>query len=531
MAMQANAIGKIDPRTFAFDPIRYAEEYLGILTLTPEQKEILPLVHIPPYKVLVPAAHDVGKTFMMAVLTSYWYDCFQPSVVLTTAPTSRDVCDVLWTEIRLQRGRAGIATAFAGEQKPYMGDHREHFAKGFTAQRGEMFKGRHRRRMLFLFDEANEIDESYWTTTKTMFDPSDGHAWMCCYNPTTTTTQAYQECLQCGGGDGESPQWHLRRLSALRHPNVVAGLRGESKPIPGAVSLEMIAGLVRDWCDPVGGAGHEATDVEWPPGSGMWFRPGPDFQSRVLGVEPDDGDGLWSLSLLEAMLQEPAQWEFAWEELPQLGCDCSLGRGRDWMAIHGRWGAVSIHHETSNTMDPATIVGRLKQVAQDVVAFANALRPPQAAPWWATDVPIKIDDDGIGGAVGSFLQREGYRAVLVGAATKPHNDERYRNRRSELWFQSREKAKSGRVVLAHPRIDAGSRRRLRQQLLAVSWRLHLDGRREVDRKDDIKEKIGRSPDDADAFNLAYDSTIPAMKSHGGETSAAGSRQERGRQLW
>src|SRR5262249_20376681 len=142
----------------------------------------------------------------------------------------------LWTEVRLQRHRAGLPSTFAGPQAPYMGDGPEHYAKGFTAKKGELFKGRHRRRMLFLFDEGNEIDPPYWTTTKTMFDPADGHAWVAFFNPTTTTSQAYQEDVACDEADG-TPRWHRRRLSALNHPNVLAGLRGEPRPIPGAVSL------------------------------------------------------------------------------------------------------------------------------------------------------------------------------------------------------------------------------------------------------------------------------------------------------
>src|SRR5262249_47717382 len=42
-----------------------------------------------------------------------------------------------------------------------------------------------------------------------------------------------------------------------------------------------------------------------------------------------------------------------------------------------------------------------------------------------------------------------------------------------------------------------------QQLLAPAWELDAAGRRKVEPKDETKEKIGRSPDDADAFNLAH----------------------------
>ena len=39
--------------------------------------------------------------------------------------------------------------------------------------------------------------------------------------------------------------------------------------------------------------------------------------------------------------------------------------------------------------------------------------------------------------------------------------------------------------------------------MAPAWDLDAQGRRKVEPKDETKEKIGRSPDDADAFLLAY----------------------------
>src|SRR4051812_23587699 len=43
------------------DPVGYARNVLGITTLTPDQETILRHLLLPPYKVLVPSAHDVGK--------------------------------------------------------------------------------------------------------------------------------------------------------------------------------------------------------------------------------------------------------------------------------------------------------------------------------------------------------------------------------------------------------------------------------------------------------------------------------------
>jgi hypothetical protein len=461
-----------DPHAFAGRPVAYAEEVLGIHTLTADQKAILNALHEPPCRVLVPSAHDVGKT----------------------------VIDLLWAEIRLLRRRAGLDLGDLAPSAPFMGTSPDHYAKGYVSRKNQGFQGRHRERMLFIFDEANDVDALHWTTTRTMADPDLGSAWLAIFNPTSTTSQAYQEDMGCDEADG-TPRWHRLRLSALAHPNIAAELAGREKPVRGAVSLAMLDDWAREWCEPVADpADRRATDVEWRPGSGNWYRPGPIFQARALGIWPDLGDGVWSPALWEACLRGPAP-DYPAHGLPEIGIDCATGKGDDYFALHCRWGAVSFHHETSNTMDPARIAFRAREAAQACALLVNSRLPANAARVGPKQVPIKIDDDGTGNAVCAFLAGEGYSVCPVGAGTLPQDRLRYPLKRDELWFQVAARARAGLVHLG--RLDRPTLARLRQQLLAPAWGLDLAGRRQVERKDVTKEKIGRSPDDADAANLSF----------------------------
>jgi hypothetical protein len=103
--------------------------------------------------------------------------------------------------------------------------------------------------------------------------------------------------------------------------------------------------------------------------------------------------------------------------------------------------------------------------------------------------------------VASFLSEAGYNVWAVGAGTSANRPDLYPNRRSELWFACAERAGGGGVYLGD--LDRGTQRRLKQQLLAPAWDPDSQGRRKVEKKEDTKEKIGRSPDDADAVNLAF----------------------------
>jgi hypothetical protein len=164
--------------------------------------------------------------------------------------------------------------------------------------------------------------------------------------------------------------------------------------------------------------------------------------------------------------------------------------GDDMTALHVRRGSVSLHHESHNGWDTGQTAGRLKQLAR---AWG------QHCGLDGRQIVCAIDDDGVGGGVTD--QAEGYRFVACSGASSAFEDEGYPNRRSEAWFAVAERARENRLDLS--RLPADARRELRRQLMAPRWKLDNQGRRQVEPKADTKKRLGRSPDDADALNLAY----------------------------
>jgi hypothetical protein len=484
----------VDPSAYSQDPVGYANNVLRV-SLTPDQQAILRALLEPPHKVLVDSGHNCGKTYCSAVAVNWWYDSFNPGVCITTAPTERDVIDLLWAEVRMQRIRAGLPLDFIGARAPEMRTSEEHYAKGYTARLGESFQGRHRPHMLFVFDEAEGIDGTYWTTTKTMFKPELGNAWLAIGNPTTTTSQAAleeQAALRDGG-------WRVFHISALNHPNITRQLAGEAPEIPEAVTVAQIDQWVKGWCEPVPTGERQATDFEWRPGSGNWWRPGPIAEARILGRRPSQGvHGVWSEALWEAVIH--ARLDYDPRDLPEIGLDVAR-KGDDFSCFHVRWGPCSMHHESHNGWGTAQNVQRAKDLAAYWASRATGMRDPMAQPISPKRILIKVDDDGVGGGVTDWLRNDGFAAIPVNAACSPTRPDDYPKRRDELWFVVAEKARHGRLDLS--RLPQDVLARLRQQLLAPEWKLDGAGRRQVEPKDRTKEKIGRSPDDADALHLSH----------------------------
>lgn len=489
--LKATALAK-----YLRDPSGYARDILHG-SPTQQQDEIANLLLVYPYRVKVPSGHNVGKTFMAAWLVNWWYDTRDPSVVITTAPTQRDVVDLLWTEIRLQRQRAGLPMQFVGPRAPEMRTSEEHYAKGYTARLGQSFQGRHRANMLFVFDEDEGVDAPYWITAETMFQADGTHGFLCIGNPTTNTSRSALE--EMATDKQGNPKWRIRRLSALDHPNIKKQLDGEPPGIPSAVTLEQVDQWVTDWCEPVPAGEQQVTDIEWRPETGQWFRPGPIAEARILGRRPSTGtSGVWPPALWDAV--EELSLPIDWHLLPEIGCDVAR-YGDDWTSIHVRIGAVSVHHETHNGWSVTRIAARLKELAYEWAGDVTAHRDPQAARIDARLVRIKVDDDGVGGGVIDTLRTWGFSVVAVSAGTTAAKPLFYSNKRSELWFQTVEKARVGQVSLA--RLDRPTRARMRTQATAPEWAPDAAGRRVVERKEDTKEKIARSPDDLDALNLAF----------------------------
>ena len=144
-------------------------------------------------------------------------------------------------------------------------------------------------------------------------------------------------------------------------------------------------------------------------------------------------------------------------------------------------------HATHNGWDNKEIAGRLKQLCRE---FAREGKDLQGV--------VCLIDDVQGGVID---QADGFAFVEVNSAARAREPEGYPNKRSELWFAAAGRASEGRMDLS--RLSEESRGLMRRQLLGPTWKVDSHGRRVVEPKSETKKRLGRSPDDADALNLAY----------------------------
>src|SRR5229473_2545185 len=79
------------------DPVRFTTQILGA-NLWEREMEILRSIQ-EHRRTAIKACHGVGKTFTLAHAVLWWLVRYEDGIVLTTAPTLRQVETQLWAEI------------------------------------------------------------------------------------------------------------------------------------------------------------------------------------------------------------------------------------------------------------------------------------------------------------------------------------------------------------------------------------------------------------------------------------------------
>lgn len=197
------------------------------------------------------------------------------------------------------------------------------------------------------------------------------------------------------------------------------------------------------------------------------------------------------------------------EPMDSVGVDVARG-GKDNTVIarrHGMWFNEPLAYAGKETPDGPSTAGLVIASMRD-------------------KAPIHIDVIGVGSAPFDFLKEAGQHVLGINVGEASHTTDKsgvlsFFNLRTELWWKMREAldpAKNTGIALPN---DS----RLRADLCAPKWKLQ-GSRIKVESRDEIVDRIGRSPDFASAYILALIQTPKRIaakpKVVGGYASGSGS---------
>ena len=114
--------------------------------------------------VSIKSCHASGKTFMSAAIILAFLYLYEDSIVLSTAPTFRQVKKLIWTDLRKIYAHTNIK--LGGDLLPkspdlYIND--KWYALGLSTDEPDRFQGFHAPNILIIVDEANGVyDDIYY---------------------------------------------------------------------------------------------------------------------------------------------------------------------------------------------------------------------------------------------------------------------------------------------------------------------------------------------------------------------------------
>lgn len=409
----------------------------------------------------VRACHDVGKTFTVSRGALWYLYAHTQSIVLSTAPTMRQVENLLWRELRAAHAKAKLP--LGGEPlKTRLDLAPDWYAIGASSADPDKLQGFHSAsgHILIIIDEAAGVPEPAFEAIEGMMTSENARMVMI-GNPTSDT----------GSFRASHYSWeHVKRIhiSAFDSPNFVNN------------GIKTIEDLLAVDLDKIEIVNEFLISPRWVREKiDSWGVDSPMFQARVLGNFPSQSaNTVIPLNALELAATDEHREKIKAKGGPlRLGVDPARF-GNDETVITPRYGGYvpeqSIHPYTSI---PAT-VGLIKQFSQPRPDF------------------IGIDVDGLGGGVYDILDEDKYDMIV-----QIHNNARalpddsgltFANLASQLWWRARTMFIDGELAIPNDE-------RLIMQLSTRKYKFTGKGLT-IESKDEWKKNNGgKSCDRADSF--------------------------------
>jgi hypothetical protein len=446
-------------------------------------------------KIVVRSCHDVGKSFIVAVIAGHWVDTSRvgDAFVVTSAPSSAQVRSILWRELARvhTRGHLGGRMNQTEWLLPTAGGKEELVAFGRKPDdfNPAAFQGIHAPRVLVLFDEANGIRGMLWEAGDSLCANEDS-LFVAIGNPDDPTGEFYEACKPGSG-------WYVIEIGAFDSPNFTG------EPMPQNVLRQLIGRTYVEekrrkwapqwiWVDKTGEPTAPELGVRCvPPVGAKDTDTNPLWQSKILGRFPEHSDagGLIPISWISAAQRRTLEPVGANE----LGLD--VGGGGDASVIAHRIGpVVRIKSEDHN---PDTM-----QTCGNLIA---AIRETKAT-------LAKVDEIGIGRGVTDRAKEQGQPVVGINVARSPvGNDyhetteleEAFVNLRAQLWWGIRERFETGLIDIDSLDED------LAGELVEIRYKRTSSGKIQIESKDDAKRRGIPSPNRAEALMLAFAPSLEA----------------------
>ncbi|MFA6429747.1 MAG: hypothetical protein WCV84_04600 [Patescibacteria group bacterium] len=394
------------------------------------------------------SGHGVGKSWLMARVAIWFLSVHRPGIVLTTAPTGRQVEKVLWGEIHSAYNASRVPLGGTLLQITWKIDE-SNYALGFSTEESvnqrefgsAKMQGFHSPNLLIVLDEGAGIAPETWIGATSLLT-GENNKLVDIGNPSSPTGPFYETF--------KSPIYNKIHISCFDHPNVKLG----RVVVPGAVTREWI----------------EERKAEWGENS-------PLYQAKVLGNFPTEGtDTLIPLTWVERAVENPNVKE---EGAKSIGCDVARF-GDDLTTIYKCTGSWFDLVEAAGKQDTTETAGKLQKAAKD----------------FETEF-VAVDDTGVGGGVTDICRSNGTSVIPVNFGCAANDPEKFFNLKAEIYWGLRE------AFEKENEIRIPNNPHLIGQLASIKFSITAKGQIKIESKDEMKKRGLKSPDHADGLAICF----------------------------
>jgi len=432
------------------NPVLFVCEVFGA-NPTWQQKEFLMTV-AKNDAVAVSSGHGIGKSASLSWLISWFLLTRTNSKIVATAPTKRQLKDILWAELRtwLRKARLSFLTELleVKAERIEIRGRPEWFASAVSIdlnatpeKQAETLAGYHAKDFLCVIDEASGVPDPVFRPVEG-FLTSKGSKVVMTSNPTRLSGYFYEVFSVEATGIG----WTRLTFSS------------EESPI-----------VDKAYCERM---------------EKRYGRDSDEYRVRVLGLFPKVGiSGLIPVDTLRKAMRPKEEIDHLFQTSSAdivWGIDPAGGLGGDELALVVRRGGI----------------------IKDIF-YTSTLRPVEAVKWIEglyAKTPFKpnlISIEVNAGLDLADMLRQSFPPGLiyeVNVSWSPADKERFFQLRDELWWRVRDLITEGFLVLPKdPELE--------KQLLAFDYKI-IGGKRKVSGKQDLRKKLKRSPDRADALMIS-----------------------------
>lgn len=468
----------------------------------------------------VKTCNAIGKSFIAARIVVAYLVLHPGSIVVTTAPTWRQVTDVLWREIGTAIKTAKYKLTEKEATQAGLNLATDWYAVGLSTSRPENFFGYHADDILVVVDEAGGVDEAIFTGVDAITPNETAHVLLI-GNPTNPGGKFYDafnkkelgyNCFTVSAFQTpnftDSGITDIETLLAVFTPPQGVSQSDHMKKVNAELGAKMNPIYRKALIAPsvIYGRYHE------------WGVDSPAWESLVLGEFPSQAEqALIPANLVRMAMNmygtdeetglsyaELSGWKIPDSVTMEYGLDIARF-GSDQNVLYPRHGGFVEQPNVWNKKGDVQL--DLMQTSDMVLNIINPLDD---------NVILNLDDTGLGNGVTDRLGQLNRESQLSGLPA-------HRYRLNNYVFGSKERmSEPERVKFAditsrlywnlrswfyNKQIALNFDQATFDELVGRRWGMTKDGKIKVESKDDYKKRTGgKSPDRSDALALAFAST-------------------------